>query len=232
MAEEDKAPFNDDQVNSIRQIVSTIVNSAIATRDKMADKKREQDRETLKTDFAKLLEEKLGAPGPNGEPPDGKPRKGGKDDDREVTTLKRLVEDLKKGIEESNQAAARERSKNRETDMRNAVAEALEPMGITGIRFKAAYALLQQSGRIKYAADDSDDINFVDETGAELDYRAGLPNWGKTDEAKIFLPPTGTQGSGSKPRSGNPQVKSGPLTPQERTQRINAALGEWAENPR
>jgi len=229
-----QAPFNDEQVNSIRQIVSTIVNSAIATRDKMADKKREQDRAAMTADFAKLLEEKLKPP-PGDEPtePGGKPGKGGKADDatvRELTTIRRQMEQLTKTSEENAQRAAAERAKNREAAMRGAVSEALDPLGINGIRFKAAYALLQQSGRIKYAADDSDDLIFLEEgTGAEIDYRPGLATWAKSDEAKIFLPPSGTQGAGTRPPARNPQIKNGPVTPQERTARINAALSDWAD---
>lgn len=122
-----------------------------------------------------------------------------------------------------------ERNKNRSVALRNAISEALEPLGITGIRFKAAYAMLQQQGQIRYAADDSDDISFVDAAG-EVDYRTGLEAWVKSPDAAIFLPPSGTQGAGSRPRSGGPQIKSGPLTPADRKQKMDEVLSAWAEN--
>lgn len=231
MAEEDKTAFSEEQVQGIKQIVSQIVNSAIATRDKMSDKKREQDREALKADFAKLLEEKLAKPADPKDDPDGK---GGKPRDRkedvEIQTMKRRMEQLEKTTQEAMQQAAAERAKNRNAAKRDAVAEILEPLGITGARFKYAYAALQD--RLNYAAEDSDDLVFSEDTGGEVDYRAGLTAWAKSDEAKILLPPTGTQGAGTRPRSGNPQVKSGPVTAQERNQKMLSVLGEWGENPR
>lgn len=239
MAEENQSPFNDDQINGIKQIVSTIVNSAIATRDKMADKKREQDREALKTDFAKLLEEKLGAIGNKGNNnPDDPPNpdgsgKGGKNrgqDDatlRELATMRRQMEQLSKTSEENALRASNERAKNRENALRTAVSEVFDGVGISGLRFKGAYGVVR--GQLKYVDDESDEIIFTDETGTELDYRAGLSSWLKSDEAKIYLPPTNTQGSGSRPRNGNPPIKGGPVTPGERSQRINAALSDWAE---
>jgi len=221
------SPFTEEQTNSLRQLVSSIVNSSIRARDVQADKKRAEDREAIKSDFAKMLDEKLAAFTPATD--DGKGSKRDRKEDVEFATLKRQFAEMQARAEESDRRAAAERAKNRDITLRKAAEEVLESAGITGTRFKAAYALLQQEGRIRYAADDTDDIVFTESTGTEVDHRTGLSGWAKSEEAKLFIPPSGTQGSGSRPKTGQPQVKNGPVTPQERNDRIKAALADWAE---
>jgi hypothetical protein len=224
LAEEDLA--------AIQTLVNTTVNGAVSNLKKLAVLDRQKDAESMKESFGKLLDEKLQALAPPPEPGDGgKGGKGGKSGDVELATLKRQVEDLRKSSEESARVAASERAKNRSAKMRDDVREALREHGITDARFKAAYAMLQQDGVLRYQSDDSDDIVFADVTG-EMDYRTGLATWAKSEDAKLFLPPSGTQGAGTRPKTGQPQMKGGPLTPAERAQKMNAALGEWADNSR
>lgn len=227
------SPFSEEQTNSLRQLVSQIVNSSIRARDVQADKKRAEDRDAIKSDFAKMLDEKLTALAPKPDDGDKTDGKGGKPRDRkedvELATLKRQFSEMQQRAEESDRRASAERAKNRDITLRKAAEEVLEGAGITGTRFKAAYALLQQEGRIRYAADDTDDIIFTEAMGAEVDHRTGLSGWAKSEEAKLFIPPSGTNGSGSRPRTGQPQVKNGPLTPAERKEKLNNALADWAE---
>lgn len=220
--------------SEITDLINNSINGTVSNLKKLAALDRKKDADELKTSFGALLEEKLAALAPP-DPGDNKPgRKGKEGEDRELATLRRQLDELSKTTAESQRVAAAEREKNRNNALRASVAEVLEPLGITGMRFKAAYALLQQTGRIRYADDASDDINFVEETG-EVDYRAGLGSWSKSEEAKMFIPPTGgtgVNGAGTRPKSGNPQVKSGPVTAADRNERMKAALAEWADNPR
>lgn len=224
--------LDEEDLKTVTNLVNSSINGAVSNLKKLSVLDRQKDSDALKETFGKLLDEKLQAL--NAPPdPDGKPGKGGKnaDGDRELATLKRQVEDLRKSSEESAKIASGERAKNRNAKMKEDVREALREHGITDARFKAAYALLQQDGLLRYAADDSDDIVFADVTG-ELDYRTGLATWAKSDDAKLFLPPSGTQGAGTRPKGNNLQMKTGPLTPADRSERMNAALSEWASNPR
>ena len=54
-------PFSEEQTESLKTLVGSIVNSAISARDKMADKKRQEDRDAVTAAFAKTLDEKLSA---------------------------------------------------------------------------------------------------------------------------------------------------------------------------
>ena len=228
--------LDESDLTTIKELVNTSINGVVSNLKKQGDLARQKDGEALKGDFQKMLDglaEKLSAGGGE-EPPggDGKGGKGGKGGEsaRELATLRQQVQETARRLDESQKQAQAERDKNRSAALRNAISETLEPLGITGIRFKSAYALLQQEGRIRYAADDSDDISYVDAAG-EVDYRTGLAGWVKSDDAKIFLPPSGSQGAGTRPRSGQPQMKSGPLTDAERSQKMNEAMAAWAENP-
>ena len=224
--------LDENDLKTITEMLNTTVNGSISNVKKLIEMQRKKDADELKLSFGTLLDEKLAGFTPPKDD-DGKPGKKPKDgDDRELATLRREFEELKKTAATANQVAQAEREKNRNNAMKASVAEVLEPGGITGMRFKAAYALLRD--RLRYADDASDDINFVEESG-EVDYRAGLGSWLKTEEAKMFIPPTGgtgVNGAGTRPKSGNPQVKGGPVTRADQNARILGALGEWAENPR
>ena len=230
--------LSEEDLTQITGVVQDKINGVIGNLKKTFDLGRQKDSEALKGDVQKMfdaLTEKLAAGGGAGEGGDadtGKGGKGGKGGEsaRELATLRQQVQETARRLDESQKQAQAERDKNRSAALRNAISETLEPLGITGIRFKSAYALLQQEGRIRYAADDSDDISYVDAAG-EVDYRTGLAGWVKSDDAKIFLPPSGSQGAGTRPRSGQPQMKSGPLTDAERSQKMNEAMAAWAENP-
>ena len=42
-----------------------------------------------------------------------------------------------------------------------------------------------------------------------VDLATGIRAWMKTEEAKIFLPPTGARGSGDRPGQGGPKTQTG-----------------------
>jgi len=210
MAEQDQPPFSDAQVDSLKALVSGIVNSAISARDKMSDKKRAEDRDAVKTEFAKLLDEKFASFKPAGD--DDKDGKGkgrrSKEEDAELTTLRKRLDEVQQQNEQAIQRAARERAKNVDNTVRNAIFESLAEHGLDQPRAKAAYASLHLDGRFESQVDDETDavtVLFRDDDGAQVPVKDGIRRWVKTDAAKIYLPPTGAKGSGSRPTNSGGQ---------------------------
>jgi len=210
--------FNDAQLAGIKAIVAGVVNQTIAARDKMSDKKRGEDAKAAETRFATLLDEKLAAFKPTETPDDGvggKSGKGGKES-VELATLRRSIQETKDALEASNRKASEAQAKMRSSALRQTTAEQLAALGIDGARFKGAFAVLQQEGRIRMRDDESDEMVFVDDTGAEVELAAGLAGWAKSDDAKIYLPPSGVRGSGStKPGPGGLPAGAKPTNDQQ-----------------
>lgn len=71
--------------------------------------------------------------------------------------------------------------------------------------------LVDVEKRVRFSDDDSEDIVYRDATG-DVDLTTGVKSWAKTDEAKIYLPPRGTQGSGDRSQ-GRPQQGNSPQAP-------------------
>lgn len=207
MAEEEpKSPFNEEQVTSLKQLVSGIVNSAIRTRDQMVDKKRAEDREAVKADFAKLLDEKLSTLKPADPEPPGKDGKRSKGEDLEFSTMRKQLADTNERIAASEKREAEARARLEASELRDRVSKILAPSGIEGTRFRGAFALIKD--RIRKQSDEADaPYVFVDDAGDEVELEPGLKSWIKGDEAKIFVPPSGAGGSGSR-RVVNPLGKN------------------------
>jgi len=205
--------FSEDQINVIKSLVAGTVNATIAARDKMSDKKREQDAAKLREDFSAMLTEQLKALKP-ADPDDGGAgggKGGGKGKESvELQTLRSQLSELANKAKQQEERTAAAEARLRSETLRRTTADLLAAAGVEGSRFKGAYALLQQEGRIKHRDDDSGEMVFVDDTGAEVDLQVGLSQWVKTDDAKMYLPPTGATGSGSRPatrQAGGPPAK-------------------------
>ena len=185
--------LNEEQVTDI---VMKVVNGAISSRDKMADKKREQD----KLEFKKLLEESLtgfkASITPVTETPEGTPIKGKKD--VEIETLRKQLEEVSRQAKATDAERAKERAVNRATTLRQRVIDALAVHGIEGLKAKTALALFKDENRV-VMAEDNDDVTFKNDDGTEVDLNVGLQGWIKTEPARLFVPPTGAKGAGSKP---------------------------------
>jgi hypothetical protein len=204
--------FNDAQLTAIKALVSGVVNQTISARDKMSDKKRGEDAKAAEDRFAKMLDEKLSSFKPSGEePPDGGGKPGKKGDNVAFDTLKRQFEEQKTLFQAAEKRAKDAIERNRSVTLRQTTAEQLGAFGIDGARFKGAFAVLQQEGRIRHRDDESEDMVFVDDMGSEVELAVGLASWAKSDDAKIYLPPSGTRGSGSsKPANGGPPAGGKP----------------------
>lgn len=209
--------------------IHSLINSALSSHNKQADKKRSEDREALKVDFANLLEEKFSAFKPAEDQDGGKGGKEGKGkgDNVELQTLRKEMGDLKQRAEKAEQERAAERSKNRSMSLKTEAVDELAKVGIT-THARIALSVLLQEGRIAYDTDlgegDEDKLLFrSDEGGGWVDLGVGLKGWAKSQDARIFLPPTGAAGAGTRPTARTTEAGA-KLTPEQQRHALGDAL--------
>jgi hypothetical protein len=161
--------------------------------------------ETLSERLGAALEERLAASKPKDE--EQKP-KGAEapqpklEDTPAYKALQKKLEGLEKtNLEEQNRRLAAE-AKNRDTGLRSTLQSELEKHGITGERARLARGHLIDADKLVALRPDSDEI-FFRSGDEEVPLADGLKSWIATDQAKIFLPPKGTNGSGDGPGGGS-----------------------------
>lgn len=216
-----KPAFTPEQGEELNKILGATVNNMLTARLKTFEKQlHEKIGSSIGETLTKTLDEKLaGFKQSAADDEGGKDGKGKKGESVELATLRRQMSELTQRTEESDRRYAAERAKNRAATLKDASQSVLATHGIDGNKFRVAFAVLQQDGRIRYAADDSDDLVFVDDAGNEVDLAVGLKSWVKTEDAKMFLPPSGTRGSGSRPGNG-----TAPTAPVSREQAQTNAM--------
>jgi len=106
---------------------------------------------------------------------------------------------FKKQAEEADKRAQIERERSRSTALRTAAIEGLGKVGITPDRAEHALAFLNSKGHLNYADDGKGDDIVFRAGESEVPLVDGLKAWGKTPDAKIYLPPQNPQGSGGGP---------------------------------
>lgn len=194
----------------VERIAASIFNNGFTARMKTFQKQiNDQLSETLNTSLKKQIEDAFAQLPSKGKSAKGKegadPAEGDDPQSPAVRSMKRQLEEM--ATELSKQKATSEAATKREKDMalRQKSIEALGTVGISDpSRTKAALATLFQDGRISYD-EDGESIIFKDSDGSPLDLPTGVKAWAKSEEAKIFLPPTGARGSGDRPGQGAPK---------------------------
>lgn len=189
----------DEDLAQIKDLINATVNGAAATQKKLVEGALKKSGE----DFAKMVEEKLSALKP---PEGGEGGKGGKNkgqhDDPETQQLRKSVEELRRSVDEANAVASRERARNVENASRQAVFDALGELGLDQHRAKGAFASFKLDDRIETQIDEDAGtvtVLFREDDGTPAPLRDGLKRWSKTESAKLYLPPTGARGAGSRP---------------------------------
>lgn len=176
--------------------------------------------------------------GGGGDPGDeaGKPPKLAKgqsaEADQRFKALEKQLADEKKRREtsEAKQAEAEQRRARAEED--DAVKSALMAAGVKDeARIRAALHTHRGEGRIK--RDDAGTILFVKRSDAgeeEVTLAKGIAEWSKTDEGKVFLPPTGASGSGGgPPKNGGANGAPGKLSTSDFQSAIFNAVTDAAQ---
>lgn len=188
-----------------KYVTEAQLNKAISARFASFEKKlgsqAETDRKAVISEVGSLLDEKLGAlkPADDGKP-DPKGPDAGKADDPRIRGLEKQVAKLTTQLEQERQARDAETRKAADVSLRGKLAEALAGHGIEGKRAVHALGhLVDATGRAHYG-DDGESIVFRDEDGQDVDLKTGLADWAKSEDAKLYLAPSGAHGSGSTPR--------------------------------
>jgi hypothetical protein len=206
-------PFSEEQTESLKTLVGSIVNSAISARDKMADKKRQEDRDAVTAAFAKTLDEKLSAlkppereGGEGGGEGGGKGKNGKGERSLEFDTLKKQLQDQADALRQQTEKTRRAEERRREIERNNRVDGMLAKVGIADpFMRELAAAHFDRKGRVVWEGDDDDaKIVWNGDDGVQVGFDEGFASWAKSDEAKRFLPAAGKGGSGSRPGNGKP----------------------------
>lgn len=125
----------------------------------------------------------------------------------ELKKLQDQISVLTKQAEDARSERDAERARSRDAQLRQRVTEALSSVGIEGVRARHALGLLVDAERRVRWAEGGDDIVFRTDTHDDLDLSAGIREWLKTDDAKLYLPPRGAAGSGDRPGARPPATR-------------------------
>jgi len=185
------------------------LNRAISARLGDFGKKIEKQFETfggsLTTSLAAKLDElvtgKLEALAPPEKSAPAKPQSW--TDSPEYKAMQRRLEASEKQIEQERQEKAAAAAKSQAQSLRTKLSESLAAGGISGKSLQFALGvLLDSEKRVRF--DEDERPLFKTDDGDELPLADGLKVWLKSDDAKVFLPPRGTTGSGHRPVATTP----------------------------
>lgn len=195
-----------DQPQSVTiEQVNEIVNKAISARNKQVEAKIEKSF----SDFSSKLDEKFATLTPSQPAGESSTKVTDIESHPFVKGLMKQMADQKTATEQLKTERDSEKARSREQALRSALGDALTKGGIDPSRVKHAVGILVDvEKRVRFSDDEGDDLVFKDTSG-DVDLATGLKGWLKGDDAKIFLPPRGTQGAGDrgqgKPANGQQQ---------------------------
>jgi hypothetical protein len=114
---------------------------------------------------------------------------------------------LEKALDASRKDAEAARARHLDTTLRTKVAEELSRIGVSSPKHALAL-LVDAEKRIAWGEDER--LVWRGDDGSESDLSVGLKSWAKTPDARIYLAPRGTVGSGDRgaPVNGTPSSKT------------------------
>ena len=112
-----------------------------------------------------------------------------------VKGLQKQLADTKALAEATKAERDAEKQKTREQMLRTKVQDALTTGGLDPKFVRQAVGYLVDAEKRVRFEEESDELVFRDGT-TDVDFGTGLKTWLKSDEAKIYMPPRGTKGSG------------------------------------
>lgn len=129
-----------------------------------------------------------------------------------VKGLQKQLGEAMKAVESLRDERDTEKRNARSTRLRQSVTEALTKGGVAAKHLENAVGwLLDSKKRVRFTDDESESLTFREDAG-EVDFATGLKGWLKSDEAKIYLAATGTQGSGDRGGTKGPANGQQPMT--------------------
>jgi len=131
----------------------------------------------------------------------------------ELKKLQEQIASLTKQAEVARSERDAERARARDSLLRQRLTDALSVVGIEGVRARHALGLLVDAEKRLRWSDDGESILFRTDAHDELELAAGLREWLKTEDAKLYLPPRGAAGSGDRPgaQPPGPRPPTGPV---------------------
>jgi len=185
-----------------------LVNKAIHGRFMTFETKLSKSVEESQTALADSIVERL-SKAPNPPPKEGEGGdQGAGDDNAQLTAMQRKFErqmaEMERKVQTANEVSQRERQSALNVRLRQEASNALASAGVDGTRINHALGyLVDVEKRISYD-DDNSRILFRDEDDMMVPLKDGVTGWSKSDDAKIYLPPRGAQGSGDFKRKKAP----------------------------
>jgi hypothetical protein len=203
------------------------LNRAISARLGDFGKKIEKSiSESLATTLTAKLDElkaSITAPGTGDGTSKDPPKGGDVENSPLVKGLQKQLDDQKAAVLAMKNERDAEKARSRDQVLRTKLSEDLTRGGIDPTRVRQAVGILVDvEKRVRFADDEGDELVFKDTTG-DVDLATGLKGWLKSDDAKIFLPPRGTQGSGD--RSQGKATQNGQQQPSVGATLLGMALG-------
>lgn len=143
--------------------------------------------------------------------------KGGADNAPEMTALRKQIEALTKKAEAAEQKSTETEKKQQLIEDNSTISKTLEAAGVTVAgRARAALNHLRSEGLVKRT---DDGLVGIDKNGDEQELAETIAEFLKTEDGKIFLPPSGASGGGSDKNRGG-----GGKAPKDSKGRAGAAL--------
>lgn len=180
------------------------VNKAITARFKAFETKQDKSLDEKLSSFVARIDESLATRFGETKAAPAEGKQSAADESPIVKGMQKQMAAMQAKLDAAEAETKAERAKARDGTMRTKLREALGSNGIEGVRAKHAIGVLVDSEK-RVAWDDSNELTFKDAAGEEVDFATGLGDWLKSDDAKIYLPPRGTSGSGD----GNQRTQNG-----------------------
>jgi hypothetical protein len=193
----------------IAQIAAQVVNAAFSARGKKLKEDITVELGGRFDSLTKKLEEMTAAP-------QGKRKKDGETDtaDPVQNGMARQLAEMKAQLDESAKKLADADARQKKSALKQRAVEELGKAGLTD-PVRASLALRAAiEAKLGHDEETGEPVYYENEHSV-VDLATGIRAWMKTDEAKIFLPPTGARGSGDRPGQGGPRSTNG--APQEAT---------------
>lgn len=186
-----------------KYITSEDLNRAITARfgafEGKMNKAMKESFDSFGTAFTSKFDDLLKAL-PVAKPPEGEPHKPPPIEEHPLFRgLQKQIADLSQKAEAAEAQATAEKARSKEVALRQNVSDLLLKSGVDAAKVRHAVGfLIDTEKRIKLSEED-DSVLFVGEDNQTVDISSGLKSWLKTDDAKTYLPPRGTTGSGARP---------------------------------
>ncbi len=203
------------------QALAKTVNAAVTTHTKRLEASLAK---TIGEAIGSSLDEKIKAAipaPPEPKPGEGKPGDTKIEDSPVFKGLEKRLADLQKQNEQARAEATAAKAKGQDATLRQSLSAALGKHSIVGDGANDATMILVDGQKRVAWSEDGETLTFKEADGTTVDLETGVASWAKSDQAKRFLPPRGTQGSGD--RSGGRAPGSQPNAPPPGT------IGGWLD---